>query len=132
MKKFVARYADGRVFKGTTLDFSPGKDLFHLALATSPVGAASMPIRTKELKALFVVKDLTGDPRYVESKEHDSDPPPGGRWVRAAFKDGEVLVGATIGYRLGHAGFFLEPADAKSNNERCYVVAEATREVVFL
>jgi hypothetical protein len=30
------------------------------------------------------------------------------------------------------AGFFLLPADQRSNNERCYVVAAATREISLL
>ena len=29
-------------------------------------------------------------------------------------------------------GFFVVPADAESNNERCYIVSSATRDVSFL
>jgi hypothetical protein len=43
-----------------------------------------------------------------------------------------VLVGTTQGYQPGRPGFFLIPADAKSNNERCYVVASAAREITFV
>jgi len=41
-------------------------------------------------------------------------------------------VGATTGYQPGRPGFFLVPADAESNIERCYVVAAATQEIKFL
>jgi len=42
------------------------------------------------------------------------------------------MVGATQGYQPGRPGFFLIPADAQSNNERCFVVTAATQEVSFL
>jgi hypothetical protein len=48
------------------------------------------------------------------------------------FKDGEVMVGTTVGYQKGRPGFFLVPADADANTERCYVVSAATREISFL
>ena len=133
MNKLVARFVDGRMVKGATLDFSPAKDVFHVAVAT-PAAERTTPttIYTRELKALFFVKDLAGDPDHVEKKEFHSAPPPGGRRIRAAFRDGEVLVGTTTSYQPGLPGFYLTPADAESNNERCYVVATATRDVSFL
>jgi len=78
------------------------------------------------------VKDYAGNPGHIEDKEFHSPPPPGEHRIGARFKDGETLVGTTPGYRVGLPGFFLIPADAESNNERCYVVASATQEVRFL
>ena len=132
MNKVVARFADGRTIKGMTADFFPGKDLFHVAEAAAPEGAAPVEISTKELKALFFVKDLVGDPEHVEEKEFDPSRPPAGRQIKVAFKDGEVLVGTTTGYQRGRPGFFLVPADPESNMERCYVVTAATEEVSFI
>lgn len=132
MNKVVARFADGRLVKGMTADFFPGKDLFHVAEAGAAPGSDPLEIRTSQLKALFFVKDLAGDPRYVESKEFDPSRPPAGRRIRVEFEDGEVLVGTTTGYQAGRPGFFLEPADTGSNNERCYVVVAATRDVRFI
>jgi hypothetical protein len=43
-----------------------------------------------------------------------------------------VMVGSTQGYQPGRPGFFLIPADTQSNNERCFVVTAAAREVSFL
>ena len=37
MNKIVARFADGRIVKGMTADFSPAKDLFHVSVANAPV-----------------------------------------------------------------------------------------------
>jgi hypothetical protein len=132
VNKVVARFADGRMVKGMTADFFPTKDLFHVSVATAPAGAKPVKINTKDLKALFFVKDLAGDRKHVERNEFDPSHPPAGRQIRVVYKDGEVLVGTTTGYQPGRPGFFVVPADASSNVERCYVVVAATREVSFL
>lgn len=132
MNRVVARFVDGRVIKGMTADFFPTKDTFHLAVAGSSADAEPMEINRNELKALFFVKDLEGNPGYVERKEFDPQRPPAGRKLRVVFNDGEVLVGTTTGYQPGRPGFFLEPADPASNNERCYIVTAATSEVGFV
>ena len=132
MNKVVARFADGRLVKGMTADFFPAKDLFHVSVANAPAGAKPVEIHMKDLKALFFVKDFAGDPRHVKRNEFDLSHPLPGRRIRVVFKDGEVLVGTTTGYQPGRPGFFLVPADASSNNERCYIVAAATREISFL
>ena len=132
MNKVVARFADGRLVKGTTADFFPTKDSFHVSEATAPTGSNPVEISTKDLKALFFVKDFAGDRDHVEKNEFDPSRPPSGRRIRVVFKDGEVLVGTTTGYHPERPGFFLVPADANSNIERCYIIIAATREVVFL
>ena len=58
--------------------------------------------------------------------------PLGGKKMRVVFQDGEVLLGTTQGYQPGRPGFFLVPADPRSNNERCFVISSATREVTLL
>ena len=132
MNKVVARFADGRMVKGMTADFFPAKGTFHVNVGTNPAEAKPVEVQTKDLKALFFVKDLTGDPLHVMRNEFDPSRPPTGRRIRVAFKDGEVLAGTTIGYQPGRPGFFLEPADVTSNIERCYVITAATREISFL
>ena len=132
MNKVVVRLADGRTVKGMTADFFPGRASFHVNVATAPAGAKPVEIYTKDLKALFFVKDFEGDPEHVERKEFDPSQSAIGRRIRVAFKDGEVLVGTTTGYQPGRPGFFLVPADASSNIGRCYIVAAATQEVSFL
>ncbi len=132
MNKVVARYADGRIVKGMTADFFPNKEIFHVNVGVTLSGEEPLEVSTKDLKALFFVKDLVGDSAYVEKKEFDAANPPVGRKIRVRFKDGEVLVGTTTGYQPNRPGFFLVPADPDSNIERCYVVAAATDEVSFL
>jgi hypothetical protein len=132
MNKVVARLADGQMIKGMTIDFFPGKDIFHVSVADAPVGAKPVEIHAKNMKALFFVKDHAGDPKHVKKNEFDPAHPPIGRKIKVEFKDGEVLVGTTSGYQPGRPGFFIVPADANSNNERCYVVAAATKQISFV
>jgi hypothetical protein len=132
MNKVVARYADGRVVKGVTADFFPGRETFHLSVASGAPAAAPLEIWVKDLKAVFFVKDLAGNPQHVERKEFDPLRPPTGRRIRVVFNDGEVFVGTTQGYQPGRPGFFVVPADPEANTERCYVVSASTREVGFL
>jgi hypothetical protein len=42
--------------------------------------------------------------------------------MEIVFKDGEKLVGSTLGYEPNRPGFFIHPADDKSNNIRVFVV----------
>jgi Family of unknown function (DUF6982) len=128
----VARFTDGSMVKGTTADFFPTKDFFHVSVATAPAGAKPVEINKNDLKALFFVKDFAGDPNHIERNEFDRSKHPVGRRIRVEFRDGEVLVGTTTGYQPGRQGFFVVPADADSNIERCYVVMAATRKVSFL
>jgi hypothetical protein len=132
VNRIVARFADGRIVKGTTADFSPTKDVFHVVVAPAPVGTKPMELRTNELKALFFVKDFAGDRQYNDRKEFDPARPPAGRRIKVVFKDGEVLVGTTTGYQAARPGFFFVPADDKSNIERCYIVVAATESISFL
>jgi hypothetical protein len=130
--KIVVRYADGRLLKGVTSDFFPNKETFHV----SPVPAAPQEkpqeVRIADLKAVFFVKDFAGNPDYKEKKEFDPAKPVSGRRISVRFKDGELLVGTTTGYQPGRTGFFVTPADPKSNAERCFVVTNATTEVKLM
>jgi len=132
LNKVVARLSDGRTIKGMTADFFPNKELFHVKLANYPSGAKPVEVCTKDLKALFFVKDFAGDPERAKRNDFDPAHPPTGRLIRVVFKDGEVLVGTTTGYQPGRPGFFVVPVDAGSNNERCYVVASSTKEIKFI
>lgn len=132
MNKVVARFTDGRVIKGITADFFQNKETFHLRPATAPEAEKPMEISTKELKALFFVRDFAGKPQHVEKKEFVPGQPAPGRKIKVTFKDGESLVGTTTGYQPGRPGFFLVPADGDSNTERCFVISAATRNVSFI
>jgi hypothetical protein len=132
MNRIVARYQDNRLLKGITNDFLPAKDRFHVVPADNPPGTRPLEVLIADLKALFFVRDFTGHPEHHRSQEFDPSKPPVGRKIRVMFKDGEVMAGTTQGYQPGRPGFFLVPADSRSNNERCFVVAASTKEIAFL
>jgi hypothetical protein len=117
--------------KGTTVDFFPTKDLFHVSV-TDANGTRLVEVSLKDLKALFFVKDFTGNPGHVAKNEFDPARPAPGRRLKVVFKDGEVMVGTTTGYQPGRPGFFIVPADGAANTERCYVVTSSTQEVSFI
>ncbi|MEZ5417270.1 MAG: hypothetical protein R2708_08000 [Vicinamibacterales bacterium] len=126
--RVVARFADGRIVKGTTQDFSVTRDYFHVI--PPEAGAAPIRVVVRELKAVFFVKDHVGNKEYNERKQFDRLVP--GRKLQVVFKDGEALVGSTTAYDAARPGFFMTPADPKSNNDRIYVVARAVRAVAFI
>jgi len=133
VNKVVARFVDGRLLKGSTSDFGAAKSSFHVALAEkSPQSSKPLLVQLKDLKALFFVKDLVGQPQYQPRQEFDPGKPVLGRKMRVTFNDGEILVGTTQGYQESRPGFFLIPADKDSNIERCFVVSAAVREISFI
>ena len=132
MNKIVARFVDGRIMKGFTNDFTPAKDRFHVTPDGAALGAEPTPVKREELKALFFVKDFKGNPDHKEKTDFDPSRAATGRKIRVVFKDGEILIGTTVGYQKGRPGFFLESVDTESNIARCYVVTSATKEISFV
>jgi hypothetical protein len=126
--RVVARFADGRVVKGRTQDFSVARDFFHVIPAEP--GVPPVRVSIPALKAVFFVKDHTGDKDYNERKAFDKRVP--GRKLQVTFRDGEVLVGTSTAYDAARPGFFMTPADPKSNNDRIFVVMKAVRSVAFI
>jgi hypothetical protein len=129
--RIVVRYADGRILKGHAADFLPTKALFHLTTTDRP-GANPVEIRLAEVKAVFFVKDLRGNTNYHERQDFDPAHRPVGHKIRVKFNDGEILVGTTQGYEPERLGFFVIPADPESNNERCFIVSSAVKNVAFV
>jgi len=132
MNKVVAHFQDGHMVKGTTNDFLPNRETFHVLAADLPAGSKPAEVKMSELKAVFFVRDLAGNPQHPKRNEFEPGRPVPGRKIRVTFKDGEVLVGTTQGYQSGRPGFFVVPADPESNNERCFVVAASTSDVSLI
>ena len=119
MNQVVARFLDGRVMKGRALDMDPARPSFHLR---SPVHPPT-EVRLADLKALFFVKDLNGDPGRVDSMElSESDiRARGAQQIEVEFADGERIVGLTVRYPPVRPFFYIVPADEGSNNIRILV-----------
>jgi hypothetical protein len=125
--RVAIRYKDGKVGKGTTHDFVPGKPIFHLQSSDS---GQLLEVKMDDLKAIFFVKDFSGKPDYSETKEFpDRTPASKGRKIAVLFDDGELLTGYTLGYDPRRPGFFVMPTDEMSNNDRAYVVRSAVKDV---
>ena len=130
--KLVLHYADGRILKGHSEDFSPTKPNFDLFQATAETTGKSNRILVQELKGVFFVRDFEGDSQYNERKTFSDNERPAGRKVEVTFKDREVLVGSTMGYDSQRQGFFFFPLDHQSNNLRVFVINAAVSKVRFL
>lgn len=122
----VVHYANGNIVKGTTGDFFPNKNSFHLQENGSE---AMSEIHVQELKAIYFVESFEGDPSFNEKS--DVERTGFGRKIQVQFKDGEVQYGYTQGYAPNRPGFFVAPCDAESNNVRLFVVTAATEKVQF-
>jgi hypothetical protein len=130
--KIVVRYQNGKILKGYTQNFFPNKPMFHI----NPVGASGsgnlVEVMVAELKAVFYVRDFTGNAKHVERKQLAPGEPPQGRLMEVTCLDGEVIVGTTTGYDPKRLGFFLFPIDPSSNNVRVFMVTSAVATARFL
>jgi hypothetical protein len=126
VNKVVLQFVGGKILKGTTEDFFPNKETFHLK--DNETGANTQ-INFPNLKAVFFVKSFTGNPAYQEKT--DVERAGFGKKIRVVFNDGETQIGYTQGFAPNRPGFFVFPADPDSNNERIFVITRSTREVQF-
>jgi len=122
----VLHFKDGKIRKGTTDDFFPNKPSFHF---TDLENGGSQVIPLSSLKAVFFVKSYEGRAEYQE--RDDVERAGFGRKIEVSFNDGEVQVGYTQGYSPGRPGFFVFPSDPESNNDRIFVVSDATENIAF-
>jgi len=88
--------------------------------------------RSVSLRRFFFVKDFAGNPEYHEKKEFSGSQQAVGRRMEVIFKDGEMMVGSTMGHDPKRAGFFLTPADPQGNALRVFVIAAAVTRTRFL
>ena len=124
----VARFRDGRTLKGTTLNVDPSKPKFHLRIDETRVDE----IKLNDLKALFFVKDLTGNPAHNEAAEPTAGDLRlvGAKKIAVRFSDGETIIGMSNRFPPLGAYFFMIPIDPKSNNIRILVNRSATTSIV--
>src|SRR5882762_460064 len=97
LNRVVAHYLDGRVLKGTTSDFFPNRLSFHL----QPVeGGPTAEVRCKELKAVFFVKDYSGNAWRRDLRGFIAAPgeTSQGKKMAVRFKDGELLCGYSLSF----------------------------------
>jgi hypothetical protein len=130
LNKVVVAYLDDRRLNGFVYGFSPLKDAFRLVADGGSAQQNGVEVALKDLKAVFFVKDFRGNSKYKESQKVAEGKP--GRKIEVTFSDGEKIVGTAPAYSPKSKGFFVVPADAKSNNLRIFVVNWNVRDVKFL
>jgi hypothetical protein len=115
----VAHYLDGRLLKGTSLDVDPTKPTCHIR----PVSGPAQDIKLADLKALFFVHSLEGDPSHKDSSTADPSDPRlrGSSPIALRFQDGESIVGLTNRFPPTRPYFFIVPIDPSTNNLRVLV-----------
>jgi hypothetical protein len=130
-QRVVAHFKDGRIIKGYTYDFIP--PLKNFTITSGERSDDSTEICTTELKALFFVKSFEGNKQYVAKNTFDDaymlDRQ--GLKVRVTFSDGEVMRGTTPDPTRIFKGFFVIPVDPKGNNDKVYVEADSTVQILI-
>ncbi len=126
--RVVAHLLDGKLVKGTTQDFFPNRPMFHV----QPVdGSPPVEVRTRQLKAVFFVKEWGGNGSRKDLKGFIDGPgeTAQGKKLAVRFKDGELLCGYSLAYSPDRDGFFMFPSDAGTNTLRVYVLIAAAAEI---
>ncbi len=115
----VAHFLTGRLLKGTSLDVDPAKPTCHVR----PVSGAAEDVKLADLKALFFVRSLDGDPAHEEARAVDPSDPRlrGSTPIALRFQDGETMVGLTNRFPPTRPYFFILPLDPKANNIRILI-----------
>src|SRR5689334_14230459 len=84
-------------------------------------------IDVNQAKAIFFVKEFSGQPEYSELRFFKGRPAYEGLWVRVRFSDNEVtegLVHNSVNLFLC-PGFLMKPPDPSSNNRIVYALKSA-------
>lgn len=125
--QIVARFIDGTVKKGLSLDVDPKRPTCHLKTETS----GTIEVALADVKALFFVKSPAGDPEHREAREPVTGDSRlvGAKQVRVVFADKEEIVGLMNRYPPITPFFFMLPIDSQSNNIRILVNRSAVKEM---
>jgi len=121
----VAHYLDGRLIKGTCLDIDPARPTCHVKTAEQGM----VQVMLAQLKALFFVRSLAGNPDYEEVKTVGGScaRARGAATIELQFAGGKRVVGLTTRFPPVRRFFYVVPADVNSNNVRILVNRSAVQ-----
>ena len=127
MNNVVARFLDGRVLKGSSMDVDPTKPIFHLR----KVDGKTEQLKLNDLKALFFVRSLDGNPERNDMRDAEQGDPRllGSARITVHFGDEESISGLTNRYPPTRPFFFILPIDPQSNNIRILVNRAAVKQM---
>jgi hypothetical protein len=115
--RVVVHTVEGQVKRGVLDDAELAAAA--LALGGAP-GAAAEAIPTEKVKAIFFML-----------APGEQAPTPNGKKVRVTFRDGRQVAGFSPDYREDAVGFFMIPADTRTNTARIWVYQAAVRQVAI-
>ncbi|HET9887412.1 MAG TPA: hypothetical protein VFR10_07865 [bacterium] len=115
----VAHFRDGTVLKGISLDIDPEKPVFHVR----PPQGKAVEAKLSQLKALFFVRSLDGNPKTNDQIVLDPKDTRvrGSTPIKVSFDDGETIAGLTNRFPPNKPYFYIVPVDPKSNNIRILI-----------
>jgi len=130
-RKAVVKYQNGEIIKGWVEDFRPDRESFTLFPLFEYSQEERIEINFSSLKAVFFVKDFTGNKDYKKVRTFNVDLKitPSQRKLIVNFLDGEHLYGTSHTYGRYKIGFFVYPIDPKDNSERIFVAHSAVESV---
>jgi len=103
--------------------------MFHICPLGADSATSHIKILTKDIKAVFFVKDFMEDSKYDDGKFLPTTSQQPGSTLEVTFNDGEVLLGTALIYDLNRPGFFLFPLDPLSNNLKVFVASAYLRSI---
>jgi hypothetical protein len=128
-RKAVVAFLDGRRLKGYIYNFSAQKERFRFFFEQDTAQREATDVQMKDLKAIFFARDVVGNSEYTEFQTLSSQS--NGRKAEITFPDGEKMVGTTDAYNQ-KVGFFLVPADPRSNNLRVFVITKNATQIRWI
>ena len=124
-ERIVIRYFSGKIIKRIITDIDIHIDRFTIRNAlTGQIESYT----TEDLKAIFWVKNLIGDPSRIDRQGFVREADPQNLFIE--FRDGECQWGSHSGYSSKAFGFNFYPHDPDSNNIRCYIPRNAINYVL--
>ncbi len=113
-----------RFLAASPCDFSPMRLMFHLHVS----GGEMTPIQTKQLKAVFMVRDLDGDRARQDTKGFVTLPAEtaAGKKIAVRFKDGELICGYRMSSDARAPGLLRHPRRS-DHEQRARVRGERRR-----
>jgi len=110
-------------------DFFPSASVFEFREDASRDASR---VAIDDLKAIFFVKELDGNPDYSDRKSFSDGETYLGEKIEVTYQDGEVAVGTVLSYDPERPGFLMAPSDENSNNIKVFVVSSAVKGIRFL
>jgi|GEM_PF-1680932 len=125
-ERVVIRYFNGKILKRIINEINI--DIDRITIKNALTGHYEN-YSTEDLKAIFWVKNLIGDPSRVDKQGFIKEADPLNLFIE--FKDGECQWGSHSGYSDRAAGFYFYPHDPESNNLKCYIPRNALNYLLF-